>query len=57
MSREILSLANAATQNWTVVPAGWEDLRTRWEYSHAVNAALTFGAFCFIALAALTARR
>lgn len=49
--------ANAATQNWTVVPAGWEDLRTRWEYSHAVNAALTFASFCLIALATIATRR
>lgn len=31
---------NQATQNWTVVPDGWEALRARWEWSHAVNAML-----------------
>jgi hypothetical protein len=25
--------ANAATQNWTVVPANWAELRQQWEYS------------------------
>lgn len=32
--------ANAATQNWTVQPENWEALRSQWEYSHAVNAAV-----------------
>jgi len=43
--------ANAATQNWTVQPDNWEALRTQWEYSHAVNAAVNFLAFCCAALA------
>ncbi len=47
---------NAATENWTVVPANWEYLRTRWEYSHAVNAILTFVSFCLMTLAVLAAR-
>jgi hypothetical protein len=34
--------ANQATGNWTSVPDNWEQLRSEWEYSHAVNAALTF---------------
>jgi hypothetical protein len=38
--------ANAATQNWTVQPENWEALRTQWEYSHAVNAAVNLLAFC-----------
>ena len=38
--------ANAATQNWTVQPENWEALRLQWEYSHAVNAAVNFLAFC-----------
>lgn len=48
---------NAATQNWTVVPSNWEALRMRWEYSHAVNAVLTFVSFCLMALAVLAGRR
>jgi hypothetical protein len=43
--------ANAATQNWTVQPKNWEALRAQWEYSHAVNAAVNFLAFCCAALA------
>ena len=49
--------ANVATQNWTVAPAGWDELRRQWEYSHAVNAVLTFASFCLIALASLSVRR
>jgi hypothetical protein len=43
--------ANAATQNWTIQPENWEALRTQWEYSHAVNAAINFLAFCCAVLA------
>lgn len=32
--------ANQQTANWTFLPADWEELRDRWEYSHAVNAVL-----------------
>jgi hypothetical protein len=49
--------ANAATQNWITAPAGWEELRRQWEYSHAVNALLTLVSFCLIALASLSTRR
>jgi hypothetical protein len=37
---------NRNTQNWTLLPDNWEALRTQWEYSHAVNAVVTFLAFC-----------
>ena len=43
--------ANLATNNWTVVIADWNALRTQWELSHAVNALLTFIALCCAALA------
>lgn len=43
--------ANAATQNWTLQPENWEVLRVQWEYSHAVNAAMNFLAFCCAVLA------
>src|SRR5262249_48661511 len=33
---------NAATNNWTVIPQDFEAARLQWEYSHAVNAVLTF---------------
>jgi hypothetical protein len=49
--------ANVATENWTVSPANWQDLRRQWEYSHAINAGLNFVAFCLVALANVTARR
>ena len=48
--------ANQATANWTEVPPNWETLRTQWEYSHAVNALVTFVGFLSVTLAALTAR-
>ena len=44
---------NVATQNWTVMPEGWEVLRRQWESSHAVNAGVTFAAFCLSIVAAL----
>ncbi|MFZ5780558.1 MAG: hypothetical protein ACOY4R_10215 [Pseudomonadota bacterium] len=44
--------ANVATRNWTTQPQDWEALRIQWEYSHAVNAVVTFLAFCCAALAA-----
>ncbi len=45
--------ANQATANWTVAPANWAALRLQWEYSHAVNAVLTFAALCCASLGAL----
>jgi hypothetical protein len=48
--------ANVATDNWTAAPANWAELRTRWEYSHAVNAVITFAALCAVTLSALLAR-
>jgi hypothetical protein len=48
--------ANRATANWTVAPAGWQSLRTAWEYSHAVNAGLTFVALCALVLSALSSQ-
>ena len=44
---------NVATKNWTVMPDGWEALRRQWEFSHAVNAGVTFAAFCLSIVAAL----
>lgn len=45
--------ANSATINWTLRPDNWQALRHQWEYSHAVNAAVTFLAFCVATVAAL----
>ena len=50
--------ANQATENWTVLPAaGWEALRRRWEYSHAVGALLYFIALTSLVLSLLSVRR
>jgi hypothetical protein len=46
--------ANVATENWTAIPANWEELRSRWEYSHAAGAALqllAMGSLIFAVLA------
>src|SRR5262249_25261152 len=44
---------NQATKNWTVVPNNWNKLRIQWEYSHAVNAVVTFAALVCVVIAAL----
>jgi hypothetical protein len=49
--------ANQATGNWTSVPENWEQLRTQWEYSHAVNAVITFVALLCAVGASLSAGR
>jgi MFS family permease len=46
--------ANQATGNWISVPEDWERLRTEWEYSHAVNALVTFAALLCSVGAALS---
>ena len=45
--------ANVATDNWTAIPADWESLRTRWEYSHALGAAFQLLAMSALIIAAL----
>ena len=49
--------ANQATNNWTRVPADWEQLRWQWELSHAVNAVITFFAFCSLTISLLLTRK
>jgi Domain of unknown function (DUF1772) len=44
---------NVATDNWTVRPEDWQTSRRHWEYSHVVNAGVTFLAFCAVTLASL----
>lgn len=44
---------NALTRNWTVTPENLELARRQWEYSHAVNAAITFAAFALIVLSVM----
>jgi hypothetical protein len=48
--------ANQATENWTVLPQNWEQLRAQWEYSHAVGAVLVFAAFVALVVAVLSRR-
>jgi hypothetical protein len=48
--------ANQATNNWTVMPSDWDGWRRQWEWSHAVNAALTFIALCCATLSAVLSR-
>lgn len=45
--------ANLATENWTVVPSNWEQLRFQWEYSHLAGAACQVLVFSFVLLAVL----
>lgn len=45
--------ANQATENWTDLPAAWDDVRRTWEYSHALSAALNLTALGLLLLAAL----
>jgi hypothetical protein len=44
---------NQVTNNWTEVPADWQQLRWQWEVSHAVNAVITFIGFCSLAMSVL----
>jgi len=44
---------NVATENWTAMSENWETLRRQWEFSHAVNAGVTFAAFCLSIAAVL----
>lgn len=44
---------NEATRNWTVLPSNLAAARTQWEYSHALNAVLTFLAFTCAAAAVI----
>ena len=48
---------NAVTNNWTVTPQHFEAARRQWEYSHAVNAVLTFVALVTITLSTLLYKR
>jgi hypothetical protein len=48
---------NVASNNWTVAPEAFEAARRQWEYSHAVNAVLTFLAFVAITLSVLSDER
>lgn len=48
---------NHQTQNWTILPENWMQLRGQWEYSHAVGAALDLVALVTLLIAAITSSR
>lgn len=48
---------NVATNNWATTPQAFEAARKQWEYSHAVNAVLTFVALVTVTLSTLTYKR
>jgi hypothetical protein len=45
--------ANQQTNNWTILPANWLQLREQWEYSHAVSAVLNLIALITLSLSLL----
>ena len=45
--------ANTATEQWTIMPQNYRQLRTQWEYSHAAGAILQLIALCALAFAAV----
>jgi len=45
--------ANQATNNWTLLPANWQELRQQWEYSHAASAVLNLIALAPLILSVL----
>jgi amino acid permease len=47
---------NRATENWTMLPSNWEELRNQWEYSHAVRAILYVLALGTLVMSALNWR-
>src|SRR5262249_44961886 len=49
--------ANVVTDNWTAVPAHWEDVRARWEYSHLAGAPFQVLAVSWLIVAVLARAR
>jgi hypothetical protein len=45
--------ANQVTNNWTMLPENWRDLRRQWEYSHATSAGLNLLALVMVILSVL----
>jgi hypothetical protein len=45
--------ANQATNNWTMLPENWIELRRQWEYSHATSAVLNLIALISLFLSVL----
>jgi len=48
--------ANQVTNNWTVLPENWRELRRQWEYSHATSAGLNLVALVVVILSLLVNR-
>jgi hypothetical protein len=48
--------ANEATNNWTVIPTNWQQLRWQWEIAYAANAVIGFIGFCTLTSSLLAAR-
>ena len=44
---------NQATNNWTMLPENWTELRRQWEYSHATSAGLNLMAVVAVVLSVL----
>jgi hypothetical protein len=44
---------NQQTNNWMFLPVNWEELRMRWEYSHAAGAAFALIAFIALSLSVI----
>jgi hypothetical protein len=44
---------NQRTQNWTILPTNWTELRKQWEYSHATSALLNLVALITLILSVL----
>jgi ribose/xylose/arabinose/galactoside ABC-type transport system permease subunit len=45
--------ANQATNNWTILPENWVELRRQWEYSHATSAVLNLVVLVMLVLSVL----
>jgi len=48
---------NKATENWSVLPVNWEELRMKWEYSHGASALLELLAYILLLSAVLRSNR
>gem|GEM_PF-203511 len=47
---------NVITQDWSFLPDNWQELRNRWEYSHAVSAVVQAMAYILLLLGVLNGR-
>jgi len=48
---------NQTTENWTKLPANWQDLRRQWEYSHVANAVVTFASLICVTVSVVLTKR